>query len=45
LKTKNFGRKSLQEIKTVLASMGLTLGMKLDNFDNNTREKHGPLTY
>ena len=33
LKTKNFGRKSLQEIKTVLASMGLTLGMKLDNFD------------
>jgi len=32
LKTKNFGRKSLQEIKAVLASMGLTLGMKLDNF-------------
>ena len=32
LKTKNFGRKSLQEIKTVLASMGLTLGMKLDSF-------------
>lgn len=35
LKTKNFGRKSLQEIKTVLASMGLTLGMKLDGFRNN----------
>ncbi len=34
LKTKNFGRKSLQEIKTVLASMGLTLGMKLDHFDS-----------
>jgi DNA-directed RNA polymerase subunit alpha len=33
LKTKNFGRKSLQEIKTVLASMGLTLGMKLDNYE------------
>ncbi len=33
LKTKNFGRKSLQEIKMVLASMGLTLGMKLDNFE------------
>lgn len=33
LKTKNFGRKSLNEIKTILASMGLSLGMKLDNFD------------
>lgn len=30
LKTKNFGRKSLNEIKEVLAEMGLTLGMKLD---------------
>ena len=39
LKTKNFGRKSLQEIKTVLASMGLTLGMKLDNFDTSKEEK------
>lgn len=29
LKTKNFGRKSLQEIKNILASMGLTLGMSL----------------
>ena len=37
LKTKNFGRKSLQEIKTVLASMGLTLGMKLENFDNRPK--------
>lgn len=35
LKTKNFGRKSLQEIKVVLVSMGLTLGMKLENYDNN----------
>ncbi len=35
LKTKNFGRKSLQEIKTVLASMGLTLGMKLDQFESS----------
>lgn len=33
LKTKNFGRKSLKEIKEVLASMGLSLGMKLDGFD------------
>ena len=32
LKTKNFGRKSLNEIKEVLAAMGLHLGMKLDNF-------------
>lgn len=29
LKTKNFGRKSLNEIKTVLANMGLSLGMEL----------------
>jgi len=33
LKTKNFGRKSLKEIKEILASMNLTLGMQLDNFD------------
>ena len=32
LKTKNFGRKSLNEIKEVLSEMGLSLGMKLDNF-------------
>ncbi len=30
LKTKNFGRKSLNEIKEILTGMGLTLGMKLD---------------
>jgi DNA-directed RNA polymerase subunit alpha len=30
LKTKNFGRKSLKEIKELLADMGLSLGMKLD---------------
>lgn len=30
LKTKNFGRKSLNEIKDILTSMGLTLGIKLD---------------
>jgi DNA-directed RNA polymerase subunit alpha len=30
LKTKNFGRKSLNEIKEILASMNLGLGMKLD---------------
>jgi DNA-directed RNA polymerase subunit alpha len=30
LKTKNFGRKSLNEIKDILATMGLSLGMRLD---------------
>jgi len=30
LKTKNFGRKSLNEIKEILGEMGLSLGMKLD---------------
>ena len=32
LKTKNFGRKSLKEIKEILASMGLALGMKIENW-------------
>jgi len=32
LKTKNFGRKSLDEIKEKLRSMGLNLGMRLENF-------------
>ena len=32
LKTQNFGRKSLNEIKDILAEMGLSLGMKLENF-------------
>jgi DNA-directed RNA polymerase subunit alpha len=30
LKTKNFGRKSLNEIKEILVKMGLSLGMKFD---------------
>ncbi|CAM2066169.1 DNA-directed RNA polymerase subunit alpha [Sulfidibacter corallicola] len=30
LKTKNFGRKSLNEIKEILLQMGLTLGMQID---------------
>jgi DNA-directed RNA polymerase subunit alpha len=33
LKTKNFGRKSLNEIKDILIEMGLSLGMKLENYD------------
>ena len=32
LKTKNFGRKSLNEIKEILMEMGLHLGMKLESF-------------
>lgn len=32
LKTQNFGRKSLNEIKDILAEMGLGLGMNLENF-------------
>jgi DNA-directed RNA polymerase subunit alpha len=32
LATKNFGRKSLNEIKEILSEMGLSLGMKLDNW-------------
>ena len=33
LKTKNFGRKSLNEIKVILTDMGLSLGTTLENFD------------
>jgi DNA-directed RNA polymerase subunit alpha len=32
LRTKNFGRKSLNELKQVLGGLGLEFGMKLDNF-------------
>jgi DNA-directed RNA polymerase subunit alpha len=41
LKTKNFGRKSLNEIKVILTDMGLSLGTPLDNFDpmNNPHDK------
>ena len=35
LKTKNFGRKSLKEIKDTLAEMGLSLGMKLESWNPN----------
>jgi DNA-directed RNA polymerase subunit alpha len=37
LKTKNFGRKSLKEIKEILATMGLSLGMKLDSWVDPSR--------
>ncbi|HEY3490662.1 MAG TPA: DNA-directed RNA polymerase subunit alpha [Candidatus Deferrimicrobiaceae bacterium] len=39
LKTKNFGKKSLNEIKDVLVSMGLSLGMKVDGF---SPDKYSP---
>ena len=39
LKTPNLGRKSLNEIKEVLASRGLTLGMKLENWPATGLEK------
>ncbi len=39
LATKNFGRKSLNEIKDILAEMGLSLGMKLDNWPPNKSEE------
>jgi len=32
LKTQNFGRKSLNEIKDILSEMGLTLGLSFDGF-------------
>ena len=38
LKTKNFGRKSLDEIKGVLLDMGLDFGMKVDSFDKKYQE-------
>jgi len=39
LKTKNFGRKSLNEIKEILAEMGLSFGMRLDFPPWNKEEK------
>ena len=47
LKTKNFGRKSLNEIKEVLVSMGLSLGMRIEGFptrkelEQRSREREG----
>ncbi len=42
LKTKNFGRKSLNEIKQILTEMGLSLGMKIDGFNPTDAEKFRP---
>lgn len=38
LKTKNFGKKSLDEIKAVLQSMDLDFGMKIDNYEKKYQE-------
>jgi DNA-directed RNA polymerase subunit alpha len=47
LKTKNFGRKSLNEIKEILVKMGLNLGMKIEGWpppgwDPNTARAYVP---
>jgi DNA-directed RNA polymerase subunit alpha len=39
LATKNFGRKSLNEIKEILAEMGLSLGMKVENWPQKEEEE------
>jgi len=41
LKTKNFGRKSLKEIKEILSGMGLSLGMKLDSWQDPSKAGGG----
>jgi len=40
LRTPNFGRKSLNEIREVLSGMSLKLGMTEDEMEKNTPEKH-----
>jgi DNA-directed RNA polymerase subunit alpha len=40
LKTKNFGRKSLKEIKEILSDMGLNLGLKIDNWNQLLERWH-----
>lgn len=42
LKTKNFGRKSLNEIKEIVTSMGLTLGMCVEGFDPRDADRLRP---
>ncbi|MDR1490000.1 MAG: DNA-directed RNA polymerase subunit alpha [Desulfovibrio sp.] len=38
LRTKNFGKKSLDEIKRMLAEMGLDFGMKIENFEKKYKD-------
>ncbi|OGQ47071.1 MAG: DNA-directed RNA polymerase subunit alpha [Deltaproteobacteria bacterium RIFCSPLOWO2_02_FULL_46_8] len=42
LKTKNFGRKSLNELKEILAELGLGFGMKIEGFTPLDSEKYRP---
>ncbi len=42
LRTKNFGRKSLNEIKEILANMGLSLGMRIDAHGRLIAPPQGP---
>ena len=44
LRTKNFGRKSLNEIKEILTTMGLGLGMKVDGVMKEMQEKQNSET-
>jgi DNA-directed RNA polymerase subunit alpha len=39
LRTKNFGRKSLNEIKEILTTMGLGLGMKVDSLMKDVQDQ------
>jgi len=41
LRTKNFGRKSLNEIKEILTAMGLGLGMKVDSIMKEAKDGSG----
>ncbi len=43
LKTKHFGRGSLKEIKEILAGLGLSLGMKIDNWPQLQARSRAPL--
>jgi DNA-directed RNA polymerase subunit alpha len=43
LKTKNFGRKSLNEIKEVLTDMGLSLGMDLEEIEGTSEAEEEPV--
>ena len=42
LRTKNFGRKSLNEIKEILGTIGLSLGMKIDQHGRLIAPASGP---
>jgi len=45
LRTKNFGRKSLNEIKEILSNLGLSFGMKFDAQGRLVSPAGGPQPY